>query len=379
LEGADALDLALRLRGVPIWRDRRRMGWGDYKSETVQAAIGEQCSGFVLHYAEPVLDSDFVCDIELPAMDARRRRDPEFFSGAVFRFSPLAQAGQRLRDRANVELGEPLGSRVVDGDPTEGLRAAANDVLARYLYAQLDDNVVRVQVETRDALPVESEAVLQLAWAPPLAHDADEYDHGVWTQQLQPALADLRQALTDTRAPRTLRVGGNMHLSAALALGYEFREPTGWSLQLDRDGLSCFSDRVAPDLGGWRVVRSPGGGDVDHRLVICVHASKNLDAAVTRHCGELAPAKIRVDISPPDGVAGRTTVTPDSVNALAAAIAAEVLHIRDAYGTTETHLYLACPWPLAALLGWHLGSCGRVVCHEAAVGRDTYRTSCVLL
>jgi hypothetical protein len=379
LEGADALELALRLRGVPIWRDRRRMGWGDYKTETVHAAIGELCSGFALHYTEPVLDSEFVCDIELPAMEARRRRDPAFFSGALFRFGPVAQAAERLRERASVELGEPLGSRVVDVDPTEGLRAAANDILARYLRAQLDDNVVRVQVETRDVLPVESDAVLQLAWAPPLAHDAEDYETGVWAHQLQPALADLHQALTDAGAPRTLRVGGNMHLSAALALGYEFREPAGWSLQLERDGLSCFSDRVEPDLGGWRVVRSLGGGAVDHRLVVCVHASKNLDAAVTRHCGELAPAKVRVDISPPDGVAGKTTLTPESVNALAAAIAAELIHVRDAYGTTETHLYLACPWPLAALLGWHLGSCGRVVSHEAAIGRDTYRTSCVLL
>src|SRR5882762_9526002 len=86
LEGADALELMLRLRGVPVWRDRRRMGWGDYKPEVVYEAIEELCCGFALHYTEPVLESAFIVEHELPAMNRRRRRDPDFFAGAIFRF-----------------------------------------------------------------------------------------------------------------------------------------------------------------------------------------------------------------------------------------------------------------------------------------------------
>jgi hypothetical protein len=41
-------------------------------------------------------------------------------------------------------------------------------------------------------------------------------------------------------------------------------------------------------------------------------------------------------------------------------------------------LYIACPWPFAALLGWQLASVGAVVMHEATVERDSYRVSCVL-
>jgi hypothetical protein len=243
LGGADALDGALRLRGVPVWRDRRRMGWGDYKTETVIDAIDRQCCGFILHYTEPVLSSKFVCEIELPAMDKRRRRDHRFFSGAVFRFGPITDATKRLRAAAGVEMGEALGSRVGD-DSGDDVRAAANEILVRYLRSQLDDDVVRVRVDTRDAVPVEHPALLHLGWSPPLAHDSATYEPAVWAQEILPALADIRAALQDVSAPRTLRVTGNLHLSAALALGYEFREPSGWNLQLDRDGLSCFSERV---------------------------------------------------------------------------------------------------------------------------------------
>ena len=39
---------------------------------------------------------------------------------------------------------------------------------------------------------------------------------------------------------------------------------------------------------------------------------------------------------------------------------------------------LAGPWPFAALLGWHLASCGPVVMHEANTARDSSRVSDVL-
>jgi len=378
LAGAEALDLALRLRGVPVWRDRRRMGWGDYKTETINEAIESLCCGFVLHYTPEVLDSEFVCRVELPAMVRRRRRDGSFFSGAVFRFGPVAEAAERMRAATGAEVGEPLGSRVADDDPA-AMRAAAKEILVQYLRAQLEPNhLVRAQVETRDELPHEHPALLHLAWAPPLAHDSSTYSTSVWAEEIQPALADLRQALQDAGASRTLQVGGNMHLSAALALGFEFREPTRWRLQLERDGLSCCSKLTTPDLDGWQAVPSPGGGETDDRLVVCVSASKQVAAAVDRHCADLPTARVRLDISPRDGRAGKTTVTSETVNALAAGIVEQILLMRDRYETLETHLYLACPWPLAALLGWHLASSGRIVSHEADTGRDSYCTSCVL-
>jgi hypothetical protein len=96
-----------------------------------------------------------------------------------------------------------------------------------------------------------------------------------------------------------------------------------------------------------------------------------------KHARELPPARVELHISPPDGP-GKTAVSSESANALAAAIADEIQGCRTTYKTTETHLHLACPWPLASLLGWHLSSSGRLVCHEADVTRDSYRAACDL-
>jgi hypothetical protein len=67
-----------------------------------------------------------------------------------------------------------------------------------------------------------------------------------------------------------------------------------------------------------------------------------------------------------------------TANAAAAGIAKRIREARETYAPAETRLYLASPWPFAVLLGWHLGSVGAIVMHDATVERDSYRVSCVL-
>jgi hypothetical protein len=195
---------------------------------------------------------------------------------------------------------------------------------------------------------------------------------------LLPALADLRAALEDVGTRGLLTVTGRPHLSAALAVGYELRAPTGWRLSLRQDGLSVQTTRVGPDPGEWTIVRQPCHSGADGRLVLCVHASKDVTRAMQEHCRALPPARLQLHVRPPAGP-GHLTVTAESLNPLCAAIEAEIAEARTRYGIAETHLYLACPWVMAAVLGWHLSSAGRIVSHEADVSRSSYRAACRLV
>ena len=68
----DDLDTMLRLRGVPVWRDRRAMRWGGYNEDLVRQVIRNIASGFALYLTKEALESNFISDVELRAMDARR-------------------------------------------------------------------------------------------------------------------------------------------------------------------------------------------------------------------------------------------------------------------------------------------------------------------
>lgn len=380
----DQLDGLLRLRGVPIWRDRRNMTFGTYNETRVREGIEKECSGFALYYTEAVLRSEFILKIELDAMAARRRvgPPPPFFAGAVFRRSlDIPAAAEELREASGgVRLGEALGGHVGEEDFDADLRKAANAILATYLEQDLASasEEVCMRVETRGDIPNSDSAPLHLCWCPPLEHDPSLHPEDVWEHDLLPALADLHAGLEGHGLPRRLRIAGNVHLSAAVALGWQFRQPSGWSLGIDHEFAPCETKLVDPNPHGWRLTVEPGPSKADDRLVVCVHASKDVAKAMANHCRELPAARATLHVYPPSGTPSRTSVDPAQANDLAAAIAGEIHFCRSTYDTKQTHLYLACPWPLATLLGWHLSSSGRLVMHEADVDRDSYRASCEL-
>lgn len=379
----DRLDDRLRWRGVPVWRDRRAMQWGGYNEELVKRAIRETCSGFALYLTEDALHagkSEFIPSIELPAMADRRQRDDDFFSGAVFRGYGVADGADAVRERTGIPIAPTLGSRIDDDGALEPqLVETANAILARYLDTEWKDGPATVFFDTRQELPWREQALLHVSWHPPLEHAIDTCDEGCWDRDLVPALRDLNNALRNARGEPRLVVQGQPHLSAALALGYVFRAPGPWTLQLlpYYGGVWVSGPRESDDCG-WNVdARSGETGGGRDALLVCVHATHEISERVREsRKAELSP-RATLDVWPPVG-AGHTTIEAERANGLACATAKAICDARREYGTAETHLYMACPWPFAALLGYHLASAGPIISYEATESRDDYRRACRL-
>jgi len=378
-ELASRVETQLRLRGVPVWRDRRGMRWGGYNEEVVLEAIEQRCSGFILLLTAAALDSEFICGIEVPAMARRRSADPAFFAGAVvYHEGGIREATHLLRERTVVDLSSELGSQLSDEDLANDIQRSASAVLRSYLRAELDQGATaHAHIETRSLVPDEELATLHLSWSPPLANDLDDLGDEIWTDDLLPALADIRAALEELGVHRTLVVSGRPHLSAALALAYEFRAPTGWTLSLRANGDEVTTKREDANTEGWTIVREPSSAGADHRLVLCLHATKDVTRAMQEHCRTLPTARVTIHVRPLGGP-GHMSVDMGTVNGVCAAIEVAITEARTRYGVRETHMYLACPWLMAAVLGWQLSSIGRIVCHEPDVGRSSYRAACQL-
>lgn len=376
----DVVDDLLRFRGVPVWRDRRQMKWGGYNEDLARRAILEQVAGFALYLTPAAInDSWFIPKVELRAMDERRTHGGPFFSGAIFRGYGVDAGKRAVVDTTGIDIGAQLGTPIDENELELGLRAAANQILTSYLRSDWESGPVTVRLETRNEIPPEDESLLHLSLSPPLEHDPDRYDVAVWDEALRPAFEDLERALhteqsSNEARQRLLEISGASHLSAALALGYAFREPTRWSLRIHHYDDVWESKREAGSLEGWD--RSThAGSDPEGDLVVMVHVTADVTNAARASAG--GPARAELHFRPPKGP-DKLALDPESANAVAAGIAKEIREARHKYAPAETRLYLASPWPFAALLGWHLASVGPVVMHEATVERDSYRVSCVL-
>jgi hypothetical protein len=377
----DELDTLLRLRGVPVWRDRREMQFGGYNEDLVCRTILEGVGGFALYLTPSAIeDSWFIPKVELRAMDRRRNRDDAFFAGAIFRGYGVQAGKKAVFDATGIDIAAALGAPVEEAKLLDGLRDAANSILRAHLNTDWNAGPATIRLETRDPIPAAEGSLVQLSFAPPLEHDPDRYDMAAWDSQIQPALADLQQALHTVQGAgsgreRILDVQGAAHLSAALAFGYHFREPTRWRLRICHFDDVWETKREAPSLEGWETPSPRSGSDPSGDLVVMVHISADVTDAVRTSAGGLARAELH--FRPPGGP-DRLALDPHTANAAAAGIARAIREARATYAPAETRLYLAAPWPFAALLGWHLASVGPVVMHEATIERDSYRVSCVL-
>lgn len=378
LDEVDQLDRLLRLRGVPVWRDRREMRFGTYQEDRVRAAIREDCSGFVLYLTESALTgaSGFITDIELPTMVERRNGEPGFVSGAVFRDYGFDKGQDAVHELTGISLGGALGHPVTDADITGGLRTAANAILSSYLDSQIPDGPVELHFDTRNDIRWTQPKLLQLNWHSPLQHDLDALEPAVWADELLPALHDVRRAVTASTNARELVLSGTLHLSAALAFGFEFRRPTGWAIRMeDSYGGEWSTGLSVPGLQGWVAKSEPGPAGSGDVLAVAIHARHDIADAVRRHRSEIGVARATLHVRPPVGSPAES-IDPKSASSLAAAIADEIRSAKREYGATRTHLYFAGPWPMAVLLGWHLASSGAIRSFEATADRQTYVAAC---
>ena len=365
-----------------MWRDRRDMLFGAYQEDLVRQAIREDCSGFVLYLTEQALfgGSGFIPDIEMRAMANRRERDPAFLNGAVFRGWDIDKATSAAHEKTGISLGSTLGQPLVGADlgPSD-LRETANAILIGYLSSQRSVGPAEILLDTRNHLSWQQPGLLHVGWHKPLAHDIDDCAPDCWEQHLQPALHDLRCALLATGSDRDLVVRGTPHLSAALALGFEFRRPTGWNIEMhDAYGGTWTTGYTGPDDAGWRFDPRPGAAGASDTLVVAVHARHDIGDALRAHRASFRPARATLHVRPPADAAAES-IDPAAASSLAAAIAEQVRMAQRDYGTRETHLYLAGPWPMATLLGWHLASSGPVTSFEATADRHDYRPACRLI
>jgi hypothetical protein len=111
---------------------------------------------------------------------------------------------------------------------------------------------------------------------------------------------------------------------------------------------------------------------------VLIHATHEISSAVRRHrrdAGLDTTAELHVT---PESGPGKNSVHPTTANGLAAGIADAIRSARREYFAREVDLYIAAPWSLAALIGWHLGSTGPVTLFEALPDRTSYARACRL-
>jgi hypothetical protein len=243
--------------------------------------------------------------------------------------------------------------------------------LRQYLEALRPSDAVTVHADMYADIAWRDAAPLQLNW-----HSVEQSRDPNMGGLLLPALADLREALAAQGRPGQIDLTGRLRLPAALALGYAFHQATGWRLSIAHDDQTWVAARSDGSLDSLAVSEHPHAPTVRGDLVVVVSIAQDVLSAVRAHrkaSGRTARTELRINLASGEG---RTMIDAANGNATAAGIARCIRKTRQVSHAGETHIYYAGPWPLAALLGWHLSSSGPVVAWQASSDQTTYERFC---
>lgn len=388
IDETTALVVALRDRGIPVWRDVDRLQNEPTEDAIRKALEDPYTSGAVLWISPDVKESNIIKYVEVPLAVKRYRRGDGFW--LVIALAGGTDYGD-LADIFDGALGtEDLGSWNVT--KVSNPKATAEDILklARIALARRMDAVarsqgdlgpVRVTVDAKGTFTSHPSRCLAINWTPYFAGCCPRQE--AWEAMKQAWIDVSRTLKTQLPTSRTIVLSGTPSLPAAVLMGAGFSTRDGrlatW-LQRMPDGLTVEEwthtavngSELAHDLGWTTSLQHRDANE--SALAVLINASDDTDQAVGRSRASLPGWRAVLSVNRPEG--RNTRMLP-----LSAAEVASVVHMtidalriarRNVQPLSAMHFFIAGPAGLGVLLGTQLATLPPVTTYEFDTEEQKY-------
>ena len=354
---AVALAWALRAAGVPVWHDQTDLPPGDTDRRLAEA-LSSGLSGAVLVVTPDIAHSEPIRDIELPRL-LELEKHAEFtlaVGSTVERHHGIGRLDYSAPDRL---LGLPTGTvERLNQKPVAAAdeRVALAHAMSRQRMENLRPDVqqssglLTVDIQTRVppfAGGMDGDLVLRLR--PPSEGERRPHRGGLY--DLKRFLGRLPQLVAIAGA-KAVRVRGGAHLSVACALGAALPTTLMGTVEvLDTQGGRWTLTGQAPSPVGDRLcvpVTPPVYNFDDGPVLVYIDLlPQQSDVAFTQFPDRDQTFAGVADLR----YAGEGLLDPDQAAAIVGELAADIRSLANTHHTTEVHLLLRCPYPIALLLG----------------------------
>lgn len=355
----EQLARALRLHGIPAWRDEDSLPFGERTQEAIQAELAS-CDGALLWLSERTIASDYVKRIELPAIHRELQRR-EFRLFPIFvGMSPEAGIDALLQ-ATGIHIGNHNGCVI---DLTANVAAETTRIAKRYVATSLADraNVPRppiLRCVTRDDTALRRDAAdLNFDWRH--EHRGGLPDAST-SATLQDAIGTGAEEVKANFQHHKVELELKCHLHLGVAFGHAFRKTTGRVpiVRADAENMwSCID--VASSIAEGLPHHTSNEDVTSRSAAILISLTQDVTAGVNAFVAQSgARYARRLSFEAPSGP-GQFAV-PDALtaNAWAQQVADAMQSVQTA-GIDNFDIFLAAPVTFAVMLGWRLNAVGSV-------------------
>ncbi len=354
---AESMAWALRAAGVPVWHDVTDLPPGD-TGQRLNEALRSGLSGAVLLITPEIADSEFVRELELPRL-LELAEDSRFTLAIGTTISRADSSGKLDYAGSDRLLGQPEGTlsslnqySIAGAEDRADLANSLARQRLQHLRSDIESSGRRLTLDLQTRVPpaatvLDGDLVLRLR--PPVYGERRPHRGGL--EDLQHFLGQLPRLVAVAGADE-VRVRGGAHLSVACALGAAL--PT-----------TLVSRVEAVDTRGdsWALTGQAPAPSKDRQCELVTPPTYNFEHGPVLVYVDLLPQRsdgaFEALASRSESFAGIMHVRSRGHHLLqargAAAIVGELSeHMRtlaNTHRTTEIHLLLRCPYPIALLLG----------------------------
>lgn len=368
-----ALWTALREHGLRPWRDVEDLDLGAQSQRSIPGEIAE-CAAAILWLSEEAFTSDFVANIEVPAIrEAIRERGINLLP--VFDGLTPAEAESRAVANWGLSISNHNGHLLNRGNGVEGEAATISERLTRTrmrtLAAAGERPVIRC-VTRDDVADHRDVATLNFDWRH--AYSNGQIPNPAETERLSHALGSSLTHLKDSFPPGPIDLAIKAHLHLGVALGHALRRPTGFIPRMTKEG-EVWEAHVL-DTGDVPMLRkrTEPGPPTASRVSMEVSLTRDVSQGVNERVARAGNAyRERVFLSPPGGPSQTSLTDSDTANLWARQTAEEMAQLLILPDVQNTDLYIAGPIEYAVLLGWWLNAAGNVTIFHWAGNAGPYQ------
>jgi len=384
----DRLSLAMAIRGIPSWVDRRDLAMRPTIEELEKILASSETAGAVLYMTSDILAdsegeaSSIIRKIEAPRIVERARRDDRFVAIVLIAPDLTYEDGPRIYG-TGVDLAFLPGRNSIRV-PAEGLSGAqASTVSAKILRERLNavkgalepNDPLRISLYTRVAAPIDGTISLPLDWSSQF--NGRHCDQARWDNLLLPALKDVMSEVRREVSGREIVGSGQLGIPAAIALGETFSSTSGLNLIWMQTYLGKTEPwRLGPKLAdsGIRVTTSPRnlkGTDIALLISVTQDVAPEVNEFLSSLPGLAAIVRVETE---------RTELSAEAASTLAQEARAALIKARAEYRASGViHVFLAGPVGLAVLVGQQLNTFAAIQTYERDPNlTPTYVASCMV-
>lgn len=374
LEMAKKLERTLHANGLRAWRDLVFLPFGHDTETEVRSAINEEVGGFSLIVTENSLSSDFIWRIELPAALERART-----GGGAFPIIPIFVGDSlvpKFARKSVSELGHDLsiqnGIVLHNEDDAEGLNRLAGRLLESLIG---DQPYTRISLFTHSEIPTLDPHDIVVDIRESFSQNIPTSEE--WERLILPGMRNIKAALLHKKRPqRSVWLPSRIHLSAALAYGWVFRDVTGFTLDPSDSLIGENPETLLDpsDLPPMAVDVRRGSSSSD-RLAVAVSLAKDVRPTIQSMLRESTyeySACAQLSAASPGGNA---IVNTTHAHQLAKQTVDVLLAQKDRFRTKHTDLFISSSVQYAAYLGAQLNACGDFTVWQYSNREESYQPS----